>query len=104
MDEKKHPSHGPSGSLTDGKVTLLDYLSLDESNKDFLHRPDIHPGTKLFYQEAFFQFPLWIGDSSTHHGNLFDDLTALKEGRATLAELDFDSQLDGLKVCKLSYT
>jgi hypothetical protein len=56
----------------------------------------------MFYGASFFQFPLWIGSNERHLFDLFRDLTAIKDGTASLRELDFDSHLDGLPVCKVS--
>jgi hypothetical protein len=90
--------------LTNGQVTLLDRLWLDDSSK-FSHRsPEIYPGTSIFCGSAYFQFPLSLGNCDKFTTDLFDDLSACKDGKCTITELDFDAQLDGLPVCKLSYT
>jgi hypothetical protein len=91
-------------ALTDGEVTLLDQLWVDDS-KTYSHRsPEIYPGTRMFHRSAYFKFPLALCNCEGISVDLFCDLTAVKEGRGTLTELDFDSRLDGLAACKLSYT
>ncbi len=87
--------------LTDGEVTLLDRLQPDASGIAFDHDALIHKG-RLFYQDGFFQFPLWIGDKNARGYDLYTDLTRLKDRKVTLDELDFDALLGGQKVCKVS--
>jgi hypothetical protein len=89
--------------LTDGEVTLVELLRPNESATAFVHSPRIHQG-KLFYGDAYFHFPLWIGDSDAREYDLFSDLNAVKDGRFSLVELDFGARLDGFTVCKLSFT
>ena len=89
---------------TDGEATLLDLLSLDEANKFSVRVPEIYPGSDTFYADGFFEFPLWLGFSGVRPDDVFSDLTAIKEGRAALADIDFEAQLNGLKVCKVSFT
>ncbi len=90
--------------LTNGEATLFDRLFLDDSNNTFYRRPHIEAGTTTFCNGAYFQFPLLIGSCDKGGGDLYRDLSALKDGQYTLTSLDFDSELDGVKVCKLSYT
>ncbi len=101
-DQKTASSASSFRMLTDGEVTFLDFQYLDKSNTILNHKPEMYSGTRVFYDDARFKFPLWIGDAGRHPYDLFRGLTAVKEGRASLVELDFDSHLDGLKVCKLS--
>ena len=60
----------------------------------------------MFYQSGSFYFPMYLGDKgkggSDH--DLFQDLTALKDGKVSLAELDMDSRLGERKVCKFGFT
>ena len=55
----------------------------------------------MFYT-AYYQFPLLLGTEEHRPYDLFRDLTEIKNGDSSLEEIDFDSHLDGLKVCKLS--
>ena len=90
--------------LTDGEATLLDSFLLDGNNKFSVRVPEIYPGTDVFYRDGNFEFPLWIGAGPARPADFFRDLTAIKDGRAALADIDFDSQLNGLKACKVSLT
>lgn len=91
--------------LTDGKVTFIDNLFPDQSGASLKHNPIIVQGVTRFYASGFFEFPLYLGDhSGTSDCNLFTDLTAIKDGKVTLADLDMDAHLDGAKVCKFSFT
>jgi hypothetical protein len=91
-------------ALTDGEVTLRDQLWLDDSDK-FSHRsPEIYPGTATFCSDGYFQIPLSLGNCDRVTGDLFSGLTAVKDGKGTITELDFDSRLEGLPVCRLSFT
>jgi hypothetical protein len=90
-------------ALTDGKATLVDFLVLNESSTSFYHRPEIYADPSMFHEESFFKFPLWLGDDDGHPMDLFRDLTAIRDGRATLIDLDTESSLEGIKVCKLSF-
>jgi hypothetical protein len=87
--------------LTDGKVTLMDLLFLNQENTILHHKASIFPQTTLFRKR--FEFPLYLGDDSDRPYDLFSDLTGIKNGKATLLELDLDSRLGDLKVCKLTY-
>lgn len=87
--------------LTDGKVTFVDRLHLDSAGRDLLHQPHIFATTSYYHQH--FEFPLYLGDQSDRPYDLFCDLTGVKEGRASLGELDLDSRLGDLKVCKLAF-
>ena len=89
--------------LTDGQVTLLDSLNPSESGSEWYHSAGIRRG-RLFYKDGFFEFPLWLGDDSARGYDLFSDLSDVKEGRSTLIELDREALLDGLKVCKVSFS
>jgi hypothetical protein len=89
--------------LTDGDVTLLDMHLPDRSGESINHSVATHRG-RLFYQDGYFQFPLSLGDSARTGYDLASDLNFVKAGVMSLAEIDFDSRLDGLKVCKLSIT
>jgi len=93
-------------SLTDGTFTLLDNLQPVERNTALRHGAIIHPGTYLFYRSGSFSFPLYLGDKGKGGADhdLFRDLTALKDGKVSLAELDMDSRLGDRKVCRFSFT
>lgn len=88
--------------LTDGKATLVDSLFPDESKTGLTHSPLITPGTERLHQE--FKFPLYLSDNTPHALDLFTALTLVKDGKASLAELDFDFNLANRKVCKYSFT
>jgi hypothetical protein len=90
-------------SLTNGEVTLRDQRWLDDSNEFSQFSPEIYPGKRLFCDSAYFQFPLSLGNCDQFNPDLFDELSLVKDGKCTITELDFDSRLDGLPVCKLSY-
>lgn len=90
--------------LTDGKVTLRDSIDLNQKGTSLVHSPVILPGTTEFYKDGSFEFPLYIGDHSPRDYDLFSDLTAIRNGKASLVELDRDSRLDGLKVCRLTFS
>ncbi len=75
--------------LTDGEVSLLDQLWLDEPGKFAQRSPEIHPGTKSFCSNALFQFPLALGHCDRITGNLFAELTAIKEGKGKITEPRF---------------
>jgi hypothetical protein len=87
--------------LTDGKVTFMDFTGVDRASAAMAHRPQILPDTRLYRSK--FDFPLYLGDESGPHDDLFRDLTAIKDGKGSLVELDLDARLDGRKVCKVSY-
>jgi hypothetical protein len=90
-------------ALTDGEATLLDFLRLDESNTALIHdNAEVYPGPSLFYGSARYQFPLLLGSDEPRAFDLLHNLNEIKNGKSSVAELDFDSDLDGLKVCKLS--
>ena len=55
----------------------------------------------MFYT-ACYQFPLLLGTEEPRPYDLFRDLTEVRNGNSSLEEIDFDSHLDSLKVCKLS--
>ncbi|MGC8641241.1 MAG: hypothetical protein ACP5XB_15345 [Isosphaeraceae bacterium] len=88
--------------VTDGKATLHDRLSPDETKTALNHIVWIDPGTELLRSD--FLFPLYLGDDSPRAADPFTELTEFKNGKVSLAELDFDSRLDGRKVCKFSVT
>jgi len=88
--------------LTDGEVTLVDFQWLIKSNTVLHHKPEMYSGTSIFYDDAYFTFPLWIGDNCRHPYDLYQFLTAVRERAASVVELDFDSHLDGVRVCKLA--
>ena len=90
--------------MTDGKLTLRDNHGTDQTNAALTHSPIILPGTTSFYESASFDFPLHLGDDCRNDPDLFQDLTAVKDGKISLAELDMDSHLGELKVCKFSFT
>ena len=90
--------------LTDGEVTLLDRFWLGESDKFSSRSPEIYPGSTTFCSNALFKFPLSLGNCGNISGDLYSDLTSVKDGKGTITEVVFDSRLDGLPVCKLSYT
>lgn len=87
--------------LTDGKVTFMDLLHLNRAGTVLLHQPQIFPDT-VFYRQTF-EFPLFLGDDSARPYDLFSSLTLIKEGKVSLAELDLDARMDGVKVCKISF-
>jgi hypothetical protein len=91
-------------TLTDGKATLLDLIMLDERRKTLRHGPatEIYPGSSMFYNDAYFKFPLLLGTDEARPFDLFSDLNEIKNGNSSLGALDFESDLNGLKVCKLS--
>ena len=89
-------------ALTDGEATLVDYQWLIKSDTVLLHRPEMYSGISIFYNDAYFRFPLWIGDQCRHPYDLYQFLTAVRDRAASVVGLDFDSHLDGLRVCKLS--
>lgn len=64
----------------------------------------MYPGSTVFHGDGYFQFPLWLGDDDQHPTDVFRDLTAVRDGRASLADLEISSELGGLKVCKVSLT
>lgn len=86
--------------LTDGKVTLVDILSLNRAKTDFLHNPMILADTKFY--ESCFKFPLSIGCPTAIHKDLFRYLSATEDGTASIGEIDLDAELNGLTVCKVS--
>ncbi len=90
--------------LTDGKVTLYDSIELNRARTTLLHSPRIVPGTTEFRRSGIFEFPLYIGDNSLRDYDLFSDLGAVEDGKASLDELDFDSRLNDRKACKLRFT
>jgi hypothetical protein len=104
--DKRHTSSLAKSfrALTDGKATLLDFLDLDEPQTALVRGPavEIYPGASKFYNDAYFQFPLLLGTDEPRPYDLFRDLNEIKNGNSTLAELDFDAELEGVKVCKLS--
>ena len=87
--------------LTDGKVTFLDQVHTNRKGTVLIHQPEIFQGTGV-YRERF-DFPLFLGSDSERPYDLFSNLAWIKEGSASLAELDLDSHLDGHKVCKVSF-
>jgi hypothetical protein len=90
-------------SLTDGESTLLDLMMPDPSGTALIHgRAEVYPGSAQFYSSAYFEFPLLLGSDEPRAFDLFRDLNEVKNGGMSVEELDFDSELDGLKVCKLS--
>jgi hypothetical protein len=91
-------------ALTDGEVTLLDRMFLDDEDKYSYRSPEIYPGTEMFCTDAYFNFPLSLGNCDKVIGDLFDNLSRIKDGVYTLSELDLDSKLDGLPACKLLCT
>ncbi len=91
-------------SVTDGKLTLRDNLETDQTNTSLRHSPIIFPGTDTFYKSGAFEFPLYLGDNCHTDPDLFQDLTSVQDGKVSLAELDMDSRLDEVKVCKFSFT
>jgi hypothetical protein len=88
--------------LTDGKVTFMDSTGVGRAGAPLPHLPQISADIRLY--RSSFEFPLYIGDESGRPYDLFGDLTTIKDGKASLAELDLDARLNGLKVCKVSYT
>jgi hypothetical protein len=91
-------------ALTDGKFTLRDNIQLAGTNAALRHGAIIFPGVATFYKSGSFEFPLELGDKGGGAYDLFQDLTWVKDGRIPLWELDMDSRLGELKVCKFSYT
>jgi hypothetical protein len=81
-------------SLTDGEVTLQDWMTPDQSATAFHHAATVHRGTELFYSDGLFQFPLWLGRPGRRDYDLYGDLTRVSSGSALLVELDSDSVLD----------
>ncbi len=105
IDERRSTSFAVAfRMLTDGKVTLRDMLSPNQAGTELRHRPAIRPGTADFYRSGFFEFPLYIGDGDVCDYNLYTDLTAIKDGKITLDELNFNASLDGRRVCKFAFT
>ncbi len=88
--------------LTDGEATLLDSLGANEGVSDFVHSPGIK-SMNMFFGNGFFQFPLWIGDQSSHrYCDLDSDLGGVNDGLASIVELNLDSRYEGAQVCKLA--
>ena len=50
-----------------------------------------------------FEFPLYIGDNSVRGYDLISELAAIKDGRATLAELDMASLLYEIRISSLRF-
>jgi hypothetical protein len=88
--------------LTDGKVTFMDFTGVDRTGALLTHRPKIYPETQIY--RSSFDFPLYIGDEEARPYDLFRDLSAIKDGNASLVELDLEARLSGLQTCKISYT
>jgi hypothetical protein len=88
--------------VTDGKATLVDSLFPDQAKTSLVHRPLVAPGTDRLHKQ--FEFPLYLGDNTPHALDLFTALTDVKNAKASLAELDFDSALDHRKVCRFALT
>lgn len=89
--------------LTDGRVTLSDYVDVLGDDKSPLHSAQIDAGVEGFFNPI--QFPLSLGDPDR------DDWSAVRgRGRAAnvgvpwkLAAVEHDVDLDGVRVTKLSY-
>ncbi len=88
--------------LTDGKVTFMDLLYMDPGDTVLRHNPQIVSGTHPY--DDRFDFPLYVGSQHSRPYDLFRDLTAIKDDKASLNELDVDSNLNGLKVCRVSFS
>ncbi len=88
--------------LTDGSVTFVDSIHMvDRADKTVKHQPIIVQGTERFFKS--FDFPLFIGDNGDRPYDLFSNLTAIKDGRATLVDLVPNLDLDGNPVCKVTF-
>jgi hypothetical protein len=75
--------------LTDGRITLSDRISLDDSGDKFIRAAQVDPGTRVFYMN--YACPLALGEPDPKSFDLSHDVHLALDSRAYTWELRDDS-------------